>query len=318
MMPVERIELTDIEAARERLRGIALHTPLVELEDVGEARIYLKLENLQPIGAFKIRRAANAMARASPKSLEKGVYTASAGNMAQGVAWNARRLNVRCTVIVPDHAPRAKLDAITRFGAKIIPVPFDEWWEVIVTSDYEGIDGVFIHPVSSPEVIAGNGTIGLEILEDLPDPDLVVVPYGGGGLISGIATVLRERSPDTRVVAAEVSTGAPLAAALEAGQPIEIPYQASFVDGIGSASVLESMWPLVRSLVDGSVVVSLEEVADSLRMLAERARVVAEGAGAAALAAAIKHASDGERVVCVISGGNIDSAKLAAVLRREL
>ena len=317
-MPLERIELSDIEAARERIRDVALRTPLVELEDVGEARIHLKLENLQPIGAFKIRGAANAMALASSGALEKGVYTASAGNMAQGVAWNARRLRIPCTVIVPDHAPQAKLEAITRFGARIIPVPFEEWWEVIVTSDYPGIEGVFVHPVSAPEVIAGNGTIALEMLEDVPDPDLVVVPYGGGGLISGIATVLREKGLETRVVAAEVATGAPLAAALEAGEPVEVPYEPSFVDGIGSGSVLESMWPLVRRLVDDSIVVSLEDTADSVRLLAERARVVAEGAGAAALAAAIKEASGGEKVVCIISGGNIDSAKLAAILRREL
>lgn len=313
-MAIERVTLSDIESARERLVGTAVRIPLLELEDVGSSRIYLKLENLQPIGAFKIRGASNAMALAAPEVLEKGVYTASAGNMAQGVAWNARRLGIPCSVIVPDHAPAAKLNAITRFGATIIPVPFEEWWRVIVTSEYPGLDGLFVHPVSDPAVIAGNGTIGLEIVEDLPDLDAVVVPYGGGGLISGIATVLSEMAPDAKVVAAEVATGAPLAAALEEGEPIEVPYEPSFVDGIGSTSVLESMWPLVRALVDGSIVVSLDQVANSLRILAERAKVIAEGAGAASLAAALTGEVDKEKVVCVISGGNIDLAKVSAIL----
>lgn len=312
------MSLSDIEAARKRLDGIALRTPLVELENAGGPGIFLKLENLQPIGAFKIRGAANAMAQAPAELLERGVYTASAGNMAQGVAWNARRLGIPCTAIVPDHAPAAKLDAITRFGASIIPVPFEEWWRVIVTSEYPGLEGLFVHPVSDPAVIAGNGTIGLEIVEDLPDLDAVVVPYGGGGLISGIATVLRARASGASIVAAEVATGAPLAAALHEGEPVEVPYEPSFVDGIGSTSVLESMWPLVRSLVDDSIVVSLDQIRDSLRILAERAKVIAEGAGAASLAAALTGDVEGGKIVCVVSGGNIDSAKVAAILGREV
>ena len=238
--------------------------------------------------------------------------------MAQGVAWNARRLGIRCTVIVPDHAPAAKLDAIRRFGAEIIPVPFEEWWRVIVTSEYEGLDGLFIHPVSDPAVIAGNGTIGIELIEDLPDLDAVVVPYGGGGLISGIATALRALSPDTTVLAAEVATAAPLAPALAAGAPVEVEYEPSFVDGIGSGSVLDAMWPMVRQLVGGSIVVSLAEISAAVKMLIERANVVAEGAGAASLAAALTDEVPGGKVVCVVSGGNIDSSKVAAILRGEL
>lgn len=317
-MSPDRVALSDIEAARARLAGLALRTPLVELEDVGGATIYLKLENLQPIGAFKIRGAANAMAQAPPELLDQGVYTASAGNMAQGVAWNARRLGIPCTVVVPDHAPEAKIDAIARFGARIIPVSFEEWWKVLVTSEYPGLDGFFVHPVSDPAVIAGNGTIGLEIVEDLPDLDAVVVPYGGGGLISGIASALRELSPHSKVFAGEVATAAPLSAALAKGRPVEIEYEASFVDGIGSSSVLESMWPLVESLVDGSIVVTLDQVAASVKMLVERANVVAEGAGAASLAAALTGEAGNGKIVCVISGGNIDSRKVAAILRGEL
>lgn len=318
MSDPEQATISDIEAARGRLLGIALRTPLVELEDVGGPRIYLKLENLQPIGAFKIRGAVNAMAQAPPELLERGVYTASAGNMAQGVAWNARRLGIPCTVVVPDHAPAAKIDAITRFGARILRVSFEEWWKVIVTSEYPGIEGVFVHPVSDPAVIAGNATIGLEIVEDLPDLDAVVVPYGGGGLISGIASGLQELAPETKVFAAEVATAAPLAAALAEGRPIEIEYEPSFVDGIGSSSVLESMWPLVESLVDGSIVVSLEQVVAAVKMLVERANVVAEGAGAASLAAALTGEAGDGKIVCVVSGGNIDARKVAAILRGEL
>ncbi len=316
-MPAEPVRLDEIEAARRRLRGV-LRTPLVPLEDAGfPGELYLKLENLQPIGSFKLRGAGNAIAQAPEEILQRGVYTASAGNMAQGVAWHARRLGVPCTVLVPDHAPEAKLHAIARLGARIIPMPFSEWWDVILTSEHPAVDGLFVHPVTDPAVIAGNGTIGLEIAEDLDGVDAVVVPYGGGGLISGIASALRQVSPTTRVVAAEVETGAPLAAALEAGAPTPVEYTPSFVDGIGSGSVLEAMWPLVSRLVERSVVVSLEEVAEAVRLLANRARVVAEGAGAASVAAARKLARE-ERVVCVVSGGNIGAAKLAAILRGEL
>ncbi len=313
-MPTEPIALADIEAARDRLAGTVVRTPLVPLDGTD---LYLKLENLQPIRSFKLRGAGNAIAQAPPEELTRGIYTASAGNMAQGVAWHARRLGVPCTVLVPDHAPEAKRRAITRLGAEIVPIPFEEWWQVIVTSRHPVIDGFFVHPVSDPAVIAGNGTIGLEIAEDLDDVDLVIVPYGGGGLISGIASALRHVSPRTRVVAAEVDTGAPLAAALAAGAPTPVDYTPSFVDGIGSGSVLEAMWPLVSSLVDDSIVVSLGEVADAVRTLATRAAVVAEGAGAAALAAAVKSGATG-RTVCVVSGANIDAAKLAAILRGEL
>ncbi len=309
------IPLAEIEAARERLQGIALRTPLVRLNaDTGPIEIYLKLENLQPIGAFKIRGAGNAMALAGPEALEAGVWTASAGNMAQGVAWNARRLSIPCSVVVPDHAPEAKLEALNRLGAQTIKVPFPEWWEIIVTHAREGQTGVFVHPVSDPAVIAGNGTIGLELVEDLPDMDAVVVPYGGGGLSSGIASALRHLRPDVPVFGAEVSTSAALRAAFAAGGPTDIEYVPSFVDGIGSARVLDEMWPLVKELLAGSIVSSLAEVEDAVRLLATRNRVVAEGAGAASVAAALKSGAGQGKIVCIVSGGNINAAKLADIL----
>ena len=311
----EPIPLAEIEAAAERLHGLALWTPLVRFNmDTGPREIYLKLENLQPIGAFKIRGAGNAMAIAGEEALQDGVWTASAGNMAQGVAWNAARLGVRCSVVVPDHAPAAKLDALDRLGVSIVKVPFEEWWQIIVTHRYEGQSGVFVHPVSDRAVMAGNGTIGLELVEDLPDLDAVVVPYGGGGLSSGIASALRHLKPDVPVYGAEVDTSAALHAAFAAGEPTEIEYIPSFVDGIGSGRVLDEMWPLVKEFLAGSLVSSLEEVEAAVRNLAMRNHVVAEGAGAASVAGAIKGGAGDGKVVCIVSGGNINAAKLAEIL----
>lgn len=311
----EVIPLGEIEAARERLDGLAIRTPLIRFNyDTGPIEIYLKLENLQPVGAFKIRGAGNAMALAGRDALEEGVWTASAGNMAQGVAWNAARLGIPCTVVVPDHAPDAKLEPLQRLGAGIVKVPFPEWWEVIVTHEHEGQSGVFVHPVSDPAVMAGNGTIGLELVEQLPDLDAVVVPYGGGGLSSGIASALRHLRPEVPVYGAEVETSAALAAAFAAGEPTEIEYVPSFVDGIGSARVLDEMWPRVSELLAGSLVATLEEVEGALRLLATRNKVIAEGAGATGVAAAMKGGAGEGKVVCIVSGGNINPAKLAEIL----
>ena len=309
------IPLAEIEAARERLAGAVVRTPLVRLElEDAPAEIYLKLENLQPIGAFKLRGAGNALALATREELEHGVWTASAGNMAQGVAWWARRLGVRCTCVVPDTAPETKLAAIRRLGSEIVAVPFGVWWEVFRTHEHEGLEGRFVHAFSDPVVIAGNGTVGLEIHEDLHDADAVVVPYGGGGLACGIASAIRELAPECKVFAAEVSTGAPLAPSLAAGRPVRVDYEPSFVDGIGSPEVFPEMFELTRELVDGALVVGVEEIADAVRLLAERARVIAEGAGAAALATALTGGAGGGKVVCVVSGGNLDTAKLAEIL----
>jgi threonine dehydratase len=311
--------LADVEAARERLRGIVTRTPLVRLNvDDAPAEIYLKLENLQPIGSFKLRGATNAMRLAGPERLADGVYTASAGNMAQGVAWSARRMGVTATAVVPDHAPATKLAAIERLGGKTLKVPFDRWWQVMLEHHYPGLPGLFVHPVSDPAVMAGNGTVGLEILEDLPDVDTVLVPYGGGGLSCGIATAIRALRPQARIYACEVATAAPLSASLAAGSPQMVDYQPSFVDGIGAKGVLEEMWPLACELLDGARVVPLAEVAAAVRLLAERNRVVAEGAGATPVAAALAGAGGGGKVVCVVSGGNIDSGKLAAILEGRL
>jgi threonine dehydratase len=316
---IEPPTLGDNPAARARIAGSAVRTPLLRLNvDHPDAEIWLKLENLQPIGSFKLRGAGNAIGLLSPASLARGVYTASAGNMAQGVAWNARRLGIACTVVVPEHAPQTKLDAIERLGATVVRVPFDAWWNVLVEHRHPGIEGTFIHPVSDPAVLAGNGTVGLEILEDLPGVDTVLVPYGGGGLSCGIATALRALAPRVRVYGCEVETAAPLAASLGAGAPRPVDYTPSFVDGIGSKGMLEEMWPLASKLLAGSCVVSLAQVAAAVKLLIERNRVVAEGAGATPVAAALAGKATGAKIVCVVSGGNIDAKKLAAILAGEI
>lgn len=319
MEPVREISLQEIQEAKARLSGVVLRTPLVRLNtDTGPAEVFLKLENLQSIGSFKLRGSGNAMLLAGKSALKDGVYTASAGNMAQGVAWNARRLGVFCSVIVPLNAPETKLAAIRRLGGKTIEVPFDDWWNVLVTHRFDAMQGLFIHPVSNPHVIAGNGTIGLEILEDLPDVDAVLVPFGGGGLSCGIATAVKALRPQAKVYACEVETAAPLAASLRADAPQEVEYTRTFVDGIGGKSMLTEMWPLVRKLLDGSLVVSPSEIADSVRLLLERNRILAEGAGAASVAAALSRNLEFKKVVCVISGGNIDLQKLIPILNGAL
>jgi threonine dehydratase len=305
------IKLAEIEAARERIVGAAVRTPLLRLHVEAPAEIYLKCENLQPVNSFKIRGATNAVMLASPAERAKGLVTASAGNMAQGVAWAARELGVPATIAVPEHAPQAKLAAIERLGGRVLKMPYDDWWNVIVTSRVDGVEGLFVHPVQDPGVMAGNGTIGLEVLDDLPDPDAVVIPYGGGGLTVGIASAVKALRPDTKIFTAEPATGAALAAAFAAGQPTTVDYQPSFVDGSGSRRVLDTMWPLVTPLVDEALSIPVAEVAAAVRLLAERARVIAEGAGALALAAALSGRAGTGKVVCIVSGGNINLSTLA-------
>ena len=307
--------LAQIESARETIKSSAVRTPLIRLNTrEAPAEIYLKLENLQPIGSFKIRGATNAMAHMSPETLSRGVLTASAGNMAQGVGWRARELGIPCTVVAPDTAPETKVKAIERLGGRVIKVPFADWWRAFETSSFPGVDATFIHAFDDLNVMAGNGTIALEIIEDLPELDAVVIPWGGGGLSCGIAAALRALNSNCKIYAAEVATAAPLVASLAAGIPTAVDYQPSFVDGIGAKSVFPRMLARAKQLLDGSLVAELDEVKSALRLLAERNRVIAEGAGACALACALAGKAGGGRVVCIISGGNIDFAKLCEIL----
>jgi threonine dehydratase len=237
--------------------------------------------------------------------------------MAQGVAWAARELGVPCTVIAPDHAPEAKLAAIDRLGGRVIKVPFDEWWQAMENYGYEGVEGLFLHPVENEDVMAGNGTIGLEILEDLPDPDAVLVPWGGGGLMVGIASAVKAQRPETKFFGVEIETAAPLNETFAAGSLQEVEYQQSFVDGAGSKALLPKMWALGEPLLDGAYRVSLDETAAAIRLMAERARIIAEGAGALATAAALSGRAGEGKIVCIVSGGNIDFSKLSVILGGE-
>lgn len=307
------VTLSDVEEARRAIAGIALRTPLVASSAEGPASLYLKLENLQPIGSFKIRGAANVVAHTPRERLERGLLTASAGNMAQGVAWCARREGVPATVVTPDTAPETKIRAVTRMGGRVIQVPFAEWWSTFETRSFPGVEATFIHAFDDPHVMAGNGTIALELLEDLPEMDAVVVPWGGGGLSCGIASVLRALAPRVRIYAAEIETGAPLAASLAAGAPRTVAYQVSFVDGIGSKMVFPNMFERAKALLDGSLVVTLAEAAAAMKLVAERNRVIVEGASACAVAAALAGRAGSGKVVAIVSGGNIDLDRFAEI-----
>jgi threonine dehydratase len=313
------IELAEIERARDVIADVAVRTPLVRLDVAADAEIYLKRETLQPVNSFKIRGAANAVLQASDDDLRDGVLTASAGNMAQGVALAARLRGVPATIVVPDHAPEAKLAAIARYGGRVIKVPYDEWWQVLIDGGYPGAGGMFVHPVADERVMAGNGTIGLELLDQLADFDAVVVPYGGGGLLTGIASAVKQRRPDVQVYAVEPATAAPLTATLAAGGvPTAVDYVPSFVDGSGGRALIPSVWEHVSGLLDGAFAIPIAETAAAVRLIAGRVRVIAEGAGALATAAAVSGRIGGARkIVCIVSGGNIDFAVLSRILSKE-
>lgn len=312
---MDTISLSAIKDARRVIAGSAIRTPLIRLNvPSAPAEIYLKLENLQPIGSFKIRGAANAIAQLPPEKLERGVVTASAGNMAQGVAWCARKLGISCTVIAPATAPQTKINAIERLGGTVIKVSFEEWWRAFEERSYPGVEGAFIHAFDDPDVMAGNGTIALEILEDLPDLDAIVIPWGGGGLTCGIASALRQLRRSCKIFAAEVATAAPLAASLAAGVPTQVDYVPSWVDGIGAKAVFPQMFERARALIDDSLIADLDSVAVALRLMVQHNHVVAEGAGACPVACALSGQAGTGKIVCVVSGGNIDVQKLTQIL----
>jgi threonine dehydratase len=314
-VPDRTIPLAAVRDAARTLYDAAIRTPLVRVyHDSPTPELYLKLEVLQPIGSFKIRGAYNAVRQLTAEELRDGVWTVSAGNAAQGVAFAANRVGARCSVMVMDTAPDTKVRAIERLGAAIVRATYDECWKTVEEHASDRMHGHFVHPFDDDRFIAGNGTAALEILEDLPDVDAVVAPLGGGGLLSGIAAVMRELRPAAAVYAAEPETAAPLAASLAAGRPIYFDrWQASFVDGAGGKSVLPTMWPLLAPIA-GSIVVTLDEVARAMKLTAERAHVVAEGAAGCAIAAALSGRAGAGKVVAVVSGGNIDLSKFASLV----
>jgi threonine dehydratase len=302
------------EAARAAIRGEVVRTPLLPAQSGGGREVRVKAECLQPYGSFKIRAASNLLAGYSPDELCGGVACPSAGNFGQGLAYAAARRRVPLTVHAPDNSAEVKLQVMRELGATVVVHPFDEWWQIMRTRDTGRDDGLFVHPVCEPRVIVGNGTIGLELAEDWPEFDTVVVPVGGGGLISGIALALRSIGHKARIIACEVETAAPLSAALKAGHPVAVDRQSSFVDGIGSTRLLDEMWPLLRELVDEVIVVSVEEAERGVRLAAQQSHLIVEGAAGVALAAALSPSCPGERVVAILSGGNIDHQMLCRIL----
>ena len=319
MKPHSPLTLEEFQHAQNNILGSAIRTPLVPLNvALADTEIYLKLENLQPIGSFKLRGAINAMRSADPKKLEAGVWTASMGNMAQGVAWGAREMGVKATVVVPEDAARSKLAAMEELGASIRKIPRDAWFNLILYShNYPGMTGLFIHPASNRHVMAGQGTIGLEILEDLPDVNAVVTPFGGGGLTAGVASAIRVLKPSTRRYACELDTGAPLAPSLKAGRPVTITAEPApkYASGFsGAPSVAEEMWPILSSVVDDSLLMSVKELATTIKLLVERNHIVAEGAGAAAVATALAGRAGNGKIACVVTGGHIDLDELNQIL----
>jgi threonine dehydratase len=319
--------LDTIRGARQRIQGIASRTPLVRLNAPGsQAQIYLKLENLQPVGSFKLRGAANAILSSDSSALAQGVWTASAGNMGYALAWYASRMGIPCGVIVPDDAPRTKLEAIARCGAEINQVPFHvyqqiqlrhSWAELADFPPDSPLNGLLVHPFGDRSILAGSATIGEEILEDMPDVNAVLVPYGGGGLSCGVAAALCGQHSTARVFACEVETAAPLAASLAAGEPQPVSYHASFVSGMGAPYIFPEMWSLAKELLAGSFVVSLQQVRSAIQMMAANNHIIAEGAGAVAVAAALANLAGSNKVVCIVSGGNIDRSLLVEILQEE-
>jgi threonine dehydratase len=313
--PLSLPSAAQVAAARDNIRPFALRSPLLRLNaDLPGANIFLKLENLQPWGSFKIRAAVNALKAMDAAALRRGVLTASAGNFGQGLAFAARAMGVPATVVVPNGAAEIKVKALLELGAKVVRCSFDDWWTVLTSRACPGEEGIFVHPVAEPGVLAGNATIAAEILEELPGCDAVVVPFGGGGLICGIGSVMRRLRPSVRMIVAESEAAQPAAAALRQGGPVTVPHRRSFVDGMGSTTVLAEMWPLLHAVADQAECASFEQIAAAIRLLAGRHHVIAEAAGAVAVAAALGAAALKGNIVCIVSGGNIDSEKLVAIL----
>jgi threonine dehydratase len=317
---MREIPIAAIEDAAQHVYEAAVRTPLIRLDlpfDSGSApEVFLKLESLQPIGSFKIRGAWNAVRKLTPDQLRRGIWTVSAGNAAQGVAFAARLAGARCSVMVMDTAPQAKLNAIEKLGATIVTATYDECWQTVTSHGSSRMTGHFVHPFDDDDFIAGNATAGLEILEDLPDVDAVVASFGGGGLLSGIGSVMKAKKPAVKVFAAEPETASPLAASLAKNQASYCEgWTRSWVDGAGGRSVLPAMWPLVKSVVNGgSLVMTLDDIAAAMRRAAERVHVIAEGAGAMAIAAALSGRAGTGKIVAVVSGGNIDLPKFAELV----
>lgn len=308
--------LADIRATRERLGALYFRSPLIPLNVEGlNSEVWLKCENLQPIGAYKNRPQGAIMSLLSAMEMQHGVHTASSGNAGLGMAWCARKLGVEARVYVPEGAADSKVNALERLGARVDMIPYTDWWAIILNGGKGDEEGAYIDAVRDSRALAGDGTIGLEIFEDLPDADTIVCPFGGGGLACGIASAINPLAPDCRIVAAEIETATPVAAAFKAGKPVEVPVEPSFVQAIGAGRVLDEMWPHVSRVIDGTAQASVRETSDAIRLLFENNHLVAEGAGAVAVAATLAGRVEGDKIVCIVSGGNLDTEQMITILK---
>ncbi|CAF1456565.1 unnamed protein product [Adineta steineri] len=334
-VPLTAPSFDDIRAAESCLKNIIIRTPLLKLNyDIPGIEIYLKCEQFQLTSSFKVRGATNIVKMLTAKEKENGIVTASSGNMAQGLSWIAREENIKCKILVPDTTNEVKLKAIERLGGEITKCSFDEWFQVIINGQCPMLDGYFIHPVRNRHVMAGHGTIALEILDELPECDAIFVPYGGGGLITGIVSAVKHLKESVDIFACEVETAAPLSAALNANEIVKNPVQKSWIDAIGHANVMKEMWPLVKDSIDGSIVVTLKETADALKLLIERNHLICEGASATALAAILWHyqrllennkaglrrksGDEPIKVVAILTGAGIDNTTIIKCLNGTL
>ncbi|MBI2970289.1 MAG: pyridoxal-phosphate dependent enzyme [Gammaproteobacteria bacterium] len=314
-MEHQGVLLEEVRAAQRRIESSAVQTPLVRLDvPAAPAEIHLKLENLQAVGSFKVRPVANVLLNLRESDVRHGAWTASSGNAGIALTWVATRMGVAAAVVVPENAPAIKIDRLRELGAAVHRVAEEEWWEVICSRHWAGTEGIFVDAVRDVRAMAGNGTIGLEILAQLPEVDTILVPFGGGGLSAGIASAVKAVNPAVRVIACESELATPLSAAVTAGRPVEVEVRPGWISGIGAASVLPEMWPLLKNLLDGTRVVSQVQVVHAIRTMVEHCHVVSEGAGAVGVAAALSGTVPGRKLVCVVSGGNIDAADLAEIL----
>jgi len=318
------ISLADVLAARERLRGSIYESPCphsIMLSALTGQQVYLKLENLQMTGSFKERGALNRIALLTPEQAARGVIAASAGNHAQGVAYHATRRGIRALIVMPLTTPLVKVTATRNFGAEVLlhGASYDEaYLEAVRLCDEQQL--TFIHPFDDPAVMAGQGAIGLELLEQVPQLEAVVVPIGGGGLIGGIACAIKESRPQVRVVGVQTTRLPSMQAAIQAHHPVTVDPATTIADGIAVRRAGDLTFPLVERYVDEIVTVEEDEIASAILMLLEREKTLAEGAGAAALAALLQHRTSlhGAHTAVLVCGGNIDVTLLSRIIERGL
>jgi len=316
------ISVDDVRAAAKRIEGVAHRTPVITsaaLDAMAGRKLFLKCENFQRVGAFKFRGAYNALSRLSEDQRKEGVVAFSSGNHAQGVALAAKLLGIHATIVMPEYASQIKLDATRGYGAEVVTYAKGASREALADQIRRERGGSIIPPFDHPDIIAGQGTAALELLEEVPDLDVLVTPVGGGGLISGSATVAKALRPAIKIVGVEPEAGDDWSRSRSARKPVEIPEPDTIAEGLRTTSPGEITWPIAEKVVDDFVTVTDAEIRDAMRALFARAKIVVEPAGATPVAAALvgKAGAPGSRVGIIISGGNVDSNTFARLIASE-